>query len=55
MKRLLVCEDCKIKKLKQIGIKMKVGIGYFAVGQCEICGSNNRHLWEYAEEKVVSG
>ena len=44
-----ICDECKAKKLRQIGVQMKIGIGYIKIGECEICKNNNEELYSYIE------
>ncbi len=49
----LICDNCKKEKLKQIGVKMRVGIGYSKIGKCLICKKNNEELYAFSEKNEV--
>lgn len=48
--RRLICEECKKEKLKQVGVKMNIGIGYCSIGRCSICRKKCVHLFAYSEK-----
>lgn len=45
-----ICDLYKEIKLKQLGVKMRIGMGYEKVGICEECGSIAQ-LYSYEEIK----
>ena len=46
-----VCEDCKVKYLKQLGVKMRISIGYVKIGVCNDCCKPHTYLWSYGQLK----
>lgn len=50
-----ICQECKHKKLAQIGIKMSVGSIPCKYGECDCCGLWFDELYSYKEEKVKDG
>ncbi len=46
---MLICEECKKKKLMQKDIHMEVGYLAKHIGKCEECGTLNCELFTYEE------
>jgi len=42
---MFICENCKVRKLKERNVEMRIGVLVSHVGICAICGEKGDLCW----------
>ena len=43
--KMFICENCKVRKLKERNVEMRIGVLVSHVGICAICGEKGDLCW----------